>query len=294
MTKDNGCVGSYSVSGYTRGKGVQVSGYTRTCGAAHNSSSNSTSSKITSNSQLDDEEKWKQRAELLYPQTSNKQNKNVKHQLKNIIAVDHIENPVAKWGGEWVVGKEAAENLEMSKTSSYMNTDYVKGHVVFNNYKEVSSDLQTYFRDKITKQLGLDKVPSSLKEEILDSTKGIYIDAQSESSKSLSEILTSEPDFMNLLTNSIKKIKNNISVEGSLKFKDKNFYYAIGHADIKDMHINRNGDIDLLVTDVYDFNPNSKSDLIQVGRERQEKGEITPYFIIYHVIIPKNRKISNK
>ena len=30
----------------------------------------------------------KRRAELLYPQTSNKQNKNVKHQIKNVIAVD--------------------------------------------------------------------------------------------------------------------------------------------------------------------------------------------------------------
>ena len=211
----------------------------------------------------------KQRAELLYPQTENKQNKNVKHQIKNVIAVDHIENPLAKRIGIETTGKEAAENLEMSKTSSYLNTDYAKEHVIFNNYKEVSSDLQTYFKDKITEQLGLDNVDSSLKEEILNSTKGIYIDAQSESSKSLSEILTSEPDFMNLLTNSIKKMKNNISVEGSLKFRDKNFYYAIGHADIKNMHINRNGDIDLLVTDVYDFNPNSPSDLIQVGRERQ-------------------------
>ena len=57
MTKDNGCVGSYSVSGYTRGDGTDVSSYTRSCGAAHNSSSSSTSSKSTSNSQLDDEEK---------------------------------------------------------------------------------------------------------------------------------------------------------------------------------------------------------------------------------------------
>lgn len=289
MTKDNGCVGSYSVSGYTRGDGTEVSGYTRTCGAAHNSSNSSSSS--TSSPQLDDVEKMKRRAELLYPQTSNKQNSNVKHQIKNVIAVDYIENPAAKWLGIRATGKEAAENLEMSKTSSYLNTDYAKEHVIFNNYKEVSSDLQTYFKDKITEQLGLDNVDSSLKEEILNSTKGIYIDAQTESSKSLSEILTSEPDFINLLTNLIKKMKNNISVEGSLRFKDKNFYNAIGHADIKNMHINRNGDIDLLITDVYDFNPNSPSDLIQVGRERQERGEITPYFMIYHVIIPKNRKI---
>ena len=93
----------------------------------------------------------------------------------------------------------------MSKTSSYLNTDYSKEYVIFNNYKEVSSDLQTYFKDKITEQLGLDNVDSSLKEEILNSTKGIYIDSKSQSSKELSEILTSEPDFMNLLTNSIKK-----------------------------------------------------------------------------------------
>ena len=175
MTKDNGCIGSYSVSGYTRSDGTQVSSYTRTCGAAHNSNSSSSSS--TSSPQLDDGEKMKQRAELLYPQTSNKQNKNVKHQIKNVIAVDHIENPAAKFVGEWAVGKEAAENLEMSKTSSYLNTDYAKEHVIFNNYKEVSSDLQTYFKDKITEQLGLDNVDSSLKEEILNSTKGIYIDA---------------------------------------------------------------------------------------------------------------------
>lgn len=29
---------------------------------------------------------------------------------------------------------------------------------------------------------------------------------------------------------------------------------------------------------------------VAVGRDRQEKGEITPYFDIYHVIIPKQMK----
>lgn len=33
----SGCVGSYPVSGYTRDDGTKVSGYVRTCGAAHNS-----------------------------------------------------------------------------------------------------------------------------------------------------------------------------------------------------------------------------------------------------------------
>ncbi|MBQ3025382.1 MAG: hypothetical protein IJD23_08745 [Spirochaetaceae bacterium] len=86
MTKDNGCVGSYSVSGYTRGDGVQVSSYTRTCGAAHSSSSRSSSS-TTSSPKLDDEEKMKQRAELLYPtmkdkKISNDKPKNIKEYNK--------------------------------------------------------------------------------------------------------------------------------------------------------------------------------------------------------------------
>ena len=89
MTKDNGCVGSYSVSGYTRGDGTQVSSYTRTCGAAHISNS-SNSGSPTSNSQLDDEEKMKQRAELLYPtmkdkKVSNDKPKNIKEYNKEYI-----------------------------------------------------------------------------------------------------------------------------------------------------------------------------------------------------------------
>lgn len=53
--KDNGCVGSYTVSGYTRGDGISVSSYTRTCGATHNSNNNTTTSTLKQN--LTDEEK---------------------------------------------------------------------------------------------------------------------------------------------------------------------------------------------------------------------------------------------
>jgi len=44
----------------------------RTCGAAHSSSSSSNSSTSTPNRQLDDEEKMKRRAELLYPTMKDK------------------------------------------------------------------------------------------------------------------------------------------------------------------------------------------------------------------------------
>lgn len=45
MSKDKGCAGTYYVCGYTRGDGTEVCGYYRTCGAMHNSDTESTNSK---------------------------------------------------------------------------------------------------------------------------------------------------------------------------------------------------------------------------------------------------------
>lgn len=75
MGKENECVGSYSVSGYTRADGTAVSGYVRTCGASHNSSSSSANS--TKEKNLTDEEKMQRRADLLYPTMKDKSTKEI-------------------------------------------------------------------------------------------------------------------------------------------------------------------------------------------------------------------------
>ncbi len=56
------------------------------------------------------------------------------------------------------------------------------------------------------------------------------------------------------------------------------------------MHINKNGDLELHIADVYDFNAHDNNLAVRVGRDRQDKGEITPYFYAYRVIIPKEEK----
>ncbi len=53
MSKDKGCAGTYYVCGYTRSDGTEVCGYYRTCGAMHNSDTESTNSK-TNNAKNDD------------------------------------------------------------------------------------------------------------------------------------------------------------------------------------------------------------------------------------------------
>ena len=209
----------------------------------------------------------------------------IKHDFKNVIAVDYIHNPAVRRVGVKQTGREAAENLYMSKAEYYLNTPYARQFLIFNNYKEVAEELQPYLKNKIIQQLGEDK---------LETTKGIYIDAESESSKRLAEVLANNTDFKNILIENRHRLKYNIPFDASIRFVDSNFAYALGNADLKDIHKNKNGDIELIVADTYDFNPGSDSDLVQTGRERQLSGEIIPYFIIYHVIISKNSKIISK
>ena len=58
------------------------------------------------------------------------------------------------------------------------------------------------------------------------------------------------------------------------------------------MRYKKNGDLELYVTDVYDFNNNDTNPMVIAWRRLQDRGEIKPYFIIYHVIIPK-KEIRN-
>ncbi len=200
----------------------------------------------------------------------------------NKIGIEHIDMPAIKSKASKIKGEEAAEHLLMSKSGSYMNTDFARKHLIFNNYLEVNSELQPYLKNKISKQIGEDK---------LLTTKGIYIDAESESSKKLAKALVNHMDFLNIVIANKIPLKNGIHVNSSMSFLDKNFHNAFNKADILDLHINKNGELEMLIGDTYDFNENESSDLVRQARKLQEKGEIIPYFILYHVIIPNNIKI---
>ncbi len=201
--------------------------------------------------------------------------------IKEKLVVDNIENLYLKEKVIEKTGVETAENLHMSKTKSYLDTDYAKQHKIYNNYNEAPNDLKKYFQNKISEQIGEDK---------LDKTKGILIDADTDSSKNLKDNLLSNEEFINKLKKFDKALKNNYLVNNSIQFTGKNWGNAIGRADIRNMHINQSGDIELYIADVYDFNEGEASNPVRVGRNRQDKGEITPYFYAYRVIIPRKEK----
>ena len=203
------------------------------------------------------------------------------------LAVDHINNKEIRKIAIENYGIEAAENLYMSKTDSYLNTEYAKQCYVVDSYKKFDSETNHYFENKLIEQLELKDTPKEIRDKKLAKIKGIFINSESDSSKSLAKVLLTHPDFIKFKQNSEKKLKNNISVNGSIRFTDKNWRNALGYADIRNMRYNRYGDLELLVTDVYDFNKNETNPLVQIGRDRQLKGQITPYCIMYHVKIPK-------
>ena len=241
-----------------------------------------------------EKDKLQKRADLLYSdkkeETKEERSKRLREENEEYLkrnahieqfSIDHIDNKAIKELGKKYKGEEAAENLHMSKTKSYMDTEYAKKHKVYNNYNEAPDNLKKYFKDKISQQIGEDK---------LDKTKGIFIDENSESSKSLKDNLLQDKDFIDKLKNYDKDLNNNAHINDSINLKGTNWHHAVGNSDIRDMHINKNGDIELYVTDVYDFNEGEKNKLVRIGRNRQDKGEITPYFSAYRVIIPKEEK----
>ena len=70
-----------------------------------------------------------------------------------------------------------------------------------------------------------------------------------------------------------------------MKFESKNFHNAISNADILDLHINKQGNIELLFVDTYDFNKNEPKDLIKLAREHQDRGDLIPYFMLSYQYI---------
>lgn len=224
-------------------------------------------------------EKWKEYARIENTERVKELNDlYLKHNaLLEQFGVDNVKYSFIKTM-EKFLGNEAVENLHMSKANSYLNTNYAKQHKIYNNYTEAPENLREYFKTKISEQIGENK---------LDKTKGILIDSDSKSAISLKNTLLNEKSFIDKLNKYDSAMKNGYIINDSIEFKNKNWHYALGNADIRDMHINENGNIELYITDVYDFNEGERSDLVRVGRDRQDKGEIIPYFILYRVIIQK-------
>lgn len=170
------------------------------------------------------------------------------------------------------LGFEATENLLMSKKEQYLNTLYAKDLYIIDNYKMFKEKTHELIERKLVGIKDKDRVKCVIVPPIY--SKRIY---KNEEIKSLIEQYSSQ-------------LKQNNHINTSINFDDRNLHNAIGAADIVDMHINKNQEIEFSVLDLYDFNTGDKRKTVMVGKELQDKGVLVPYLIIYRVVIPQ--KIS--
>ena len=67
---------------------------------------------------------------------------------------------------------------------------------------------------------------------------------------------------------------------GSLEFtSDSNLHNAFGKVDILSAKL-KGKDIDVILLDTYDFNPNEKNSLVEMGYSAQKAGLLKPYYTI--------------
>ena len=170
---------------------------------------------------------------------------------------------------------DAAELFDMSYSDHYMDTEFTRKNTVLNSYKDAPPVLRDYFKDKIIKQVG---------ENHLKDTKGIFIDAGSESSKRLAK----SEYLLNFLRDNKQEIKEYGKIdEGSLEFKDDNWGYALGKADIQKLIVLPNGDISMYVTDTLEMNNDDPRSIVKGARRLQDENIIKPFFACFHVKIDK-------
>ena len=102
-----------------------------------------------------EKDKLQKRADLLYSdkkeETKEERSKRLREENEEYLkknahleqfGIDHVDKKVVKGLGKLRTGEEAAENLHMSKTKSYMDTEYAKKHKVYNNYNEAPDNLK--------------------------------------------------------------------------------------------------------------------------------------------------------
>ncbi len=112
------CAGTYYVKGYTRQDGTQVSGYQRTCGAAHNS--------------YDESSEAQRRAEVLYP--------SMKEGKKDTIIPES--------------GRDYEQNKNYNNTPFLNPKTVLQGGVTYNEYKKEKPETSSKMADKLKEVAG--------------------------------------------------------------------------------------------------------------------------------------------
>ena len=159
-------------------------------------------------------------------------------------------------------------NIASKGLTQKSNEDYIKRNgKIYNNIKDIANDFPQYtkqIKEKVKAQFNQDDVP------------GIVFHENSSVAQAISKSQELN-DFIYKNANALKSGKN---VTGSLGFtSDSNLHNAFGKVDILSAKL-KGKYIDVILLDTYDFNPNERNPLVEMGYSAQKAGLLNPYYTI--------------
>ena len=152
-------------------------------------------------------------------------------------------------------------------------SDYIKKNgKVINSVSDLSPRLKSFVTEKIKTQI------------YKSDCKGIYFHTNS----SLSKSIGSSNELKTYIRKNIQTLAaGNTVSNGSVNFTStENLHLSLGHADIIDMHLDKDNTLKAYVIDTYDFNEDDPSWQVEWAYNVQEHGLITNYYTITEISIP--------
>ena len=202
------------------------------------------------------------------------------NQIKEDLMVKYTEKWMANIGGEIFAWQHnTSEALALYKIGSSErngNIDYVqKNGYMYESVKELKNNqLEKDFSDRLQKEIGKKDAPILVLNP--DSTMAAAIQRTEE--------------LQTFITNNISALKNGSTISNkTITFKTGDMYNALHGAVIREAQIDVQGNLNIQITDVWNFNKNRPSLRGRLGEKYQENGELTNYGILIIIKIPQEK-----
>ena len=159
-------------------------------------------------------------------------------------------------------------NVASKGLTQMNNEDYIKRNgKIYNNIKDIANDFPQYtkqIKEKVKAQFNQNDVP------------GIVFNENS----SVAQAISKSQELNDFISKNATALKSGKDVTGSLGFtSDGNLHNAFGKVDILSAKL-KGKYIDVILLDTYDFNPNERNPLVEMGYSAQKAGLLNPYYTI--------------
>lgn len=202
------------------------------------------------------------------------------NQIIEDLIVKYTEKWMANIGGEIFAWQHnTSEALALYKIGSPErngNIDYVqKNGYMYESVKELNNNqLEKDFSDRLQKEIGKKDAPILVLNT--DSTMAAAIQRTEE--------------LQTFITNNISALKNGSTINNkTITFKTGDMYNALHGAVIREAQIDVQGNLNIQITDIWNFNKNRPSLRGRLGEKYQENGELTNYGILIIIKIPQEK-----